>query len=445
MVATQEITQQSIFEQPAVFNLPDDILYYIIKIVMGLIEHDNQRRKIPFRAGLVCRRWRELTVGSALLWTQIHFQSHEEGHPLQSLLLERSKASPLSITIVNKDHDTAMHDISAIIELIRPHFSRFKSLKINSASHQALRMMIDEFRASPAPLLEEFALVGPSSADVWELEPLDGSCWHLSKLILCCGKVNMGGTLVRNLRWLELGASVGEDVVYTNLTTSHILTILSTAPLLETFILWLGSVQLMPGQPWRGPQLSLQYLQTLEVHSSQHPVPFVTDLLGNIVAPAICSMKSMRPFPQEYMGPLIKLPHFPLPGLRNLAIAPRRSQVPAYYPTVAEFLKCLPQLQRLEVTHFVLADRVISSLSTSCPQLDQMRVYYSEKPKLVQNLQTLISARRQSLELSPVRLLELCRRPSLFPSPEDWLTEEEQACLAAEVETFIHGSGIFKA
>ena len=420
-------------DPPSIFKLADDLLYDIVLLSMHFddtaIEPRFTRRTAPFVISSVCKRWREFAINAASLWSEIHFNVSSP-YPFQTLLLERSKTSPLNITINDLRHfpRLGLTSISALVTLLRPHVCRIKTLSIACIDSAERRRLTDELRASAAPSLEELTLYGPTDSTKWKLEPFEGQTWKLSKLVVGCGRLNSGRELVHNLRWLELG--VEKSLFMMEVTTFEILTLIYNAPCLETLILWMSSLQLGLGSRWKRPQILALNLRTLEVVSSgergRSSIP-VVGLLKNIIAPQLECMKSFICSSHEYWQPLVECPRFPFPGLTRFSMIRDEDLSSFQEMKLTFFLWHLPNLQTLDITHRILSGPVSATISTSCPNLTEMVVTFSGKFQSMPILKSIIIARQDSPYLNAIKVLRLVQAsPQAFakgPTSEDldWL------------------------
>ena len=101
-----------------------------------------------FQLATVCRHWHDTLTGAATLWTSIDCRSRSR----TSILLQRSKSSPIDVTV-----DRA-HYVPEVVPIIASHTHRMRSIHITLSSRE-----LEDFRSlldGPAPILNEMWMQG---------------------------------------------------------------------------------------------------------------------------------------------------------------------------------------------------------------------------------------------------------------------------------------------
>ncbi|KAF8312349.1 hypothetical protein DL93DRAFT_2082211 [Clavulina sp. PMI_390] len=101
---------------------------------------------VPFSVTVshVCRKWRNMAIDTAQLWTKLDFS---EGPPYRwsKMLLERSKTAPLNIVLSLSDSDNKS-GIDTVMNMIVPHHSgRVETLGINAISLNQINWILSRF------------------------------------------------------------------------------------------------------------------------------------------------------------------------------------------------------------------------------------------------------------------------------------------------------------
>ncbi|KAH8101796.1 hypothetical protein BXZ70DRAFT_76906 [Cristinia sonorae] len=120
-------------------------------MVMATDECRGSRGNIRF--GLVSRHWRYIALGYARIWTSI-IAGPQTSLELLTLLLNRSRSSPITVEIRGDPHDTKLLPLWNNLH-------RITHLKLLSYNGSVLHD-IPWFRHSPAPLLQCIDLIGHS-------------------------------------------------------------------------------------------------------------------------------------------------------------------------------------------------------------------------------------------------------------------------------------------
>jgi len=120
---------------PFINRLPPELLVAITAFITD--------QSTIFRLATVCRHWHDTLTGAPTLWTSIDCRSRSR----TSILLQRSKSSPIDVTV-----DRA-HYAPEAVPIIANHTHRMRSIHITLSSREFkdLRSLLD----GPAPILNE--------------------------------------------------------------------------------------------------------------------------------------------------------------------------------------------------------------------------------------------------------------------------------------------------
>ena len=120
---------------PFINRLPPELLVAITTFITD--------QNTIFQLATVCRHWHETLTGTATLWTSIDCRSRSR----TSILLQRSKSSPIDVTV-----DRA-HYVPEVVPIIASHTHRMRSIHITLSSREFkdLQSLLD----GPAPILNE--------------------------------------------------------------------------------------------------------------------------------------------------------------------------------------------------------------------------------------------------------------------------------------------------
>jgi len=199
-IADTRSSQMTMFHSVGFYDLPFDIVYEVFSLAAI---HDPEWA--PVVISHCCRRWREDSLNSPLLWSRITFRRsfpkriNEDFSLKQKIWIERSKESPLEIMIgrqATKNKRAWMTptfgdpSITRILKLILPQSHRWQLLKIDDITDQAWRYVCDKLRAVDAPMLTRLEFFLP---------------WNLSNKKPTLFKNRTGAP---NVRELAVGAGV---------------------------------------------------------------------------------------------------------------------------------------------------------------------------------------------------------------------------------------------
>ena len=132
IVAQRAKIDELIRTRPAAINsLPTERLLFILDLDTNTVHRDYLKRKQEL-AG-ICRRWRDIILGSPLFWTTIHVAKSNSSSILTHL--ERSRGAPLDIPIqVTPWARLKILTIVPSLDIVTSCAHRWRSLLIDSDS-----------------------------------------------------------------------------------------------------------------------------------------------------------------------------------------------------------------------------------------------------------------------------------------------------------------------
>ena len=188
--------------------------------VLALIAHHRNADKSLRTLTHVCRRWREIFVSHASLWTGLDCETINKTR----LFLERSKTSPLRIR-------TKGRFLNDAFLLTVPHLDRLESLSFSWSSTSLLQFI--EHLGSPSPLLKTLSLiVTHGERPVLRDSIFGGTLSSLRELRLGGVITNLAWGNMTNLRLFGLS-----DVPAEKRSTTRLLDFFERAPLLREILL----------------------------------------------------------------------------------------------------------------------------------------------------------------------------------------------------------------
>jgi len=136
-------------------RLPSELLIAVFK--EGVRSSPRYRdRSLPFPVTIshVCRRWRDIALDAATLWTDTHIDDSHLAHTCQisRVYLARSKSTLIDVSLHCYRYDPFL--IKAIITDILPHIGRVRQLTLIMDDEMALLGVMGTFKHAVAPRLE---------------------------------------------------------------------------------------------------------------------------------------------------------------------------------------------------------------------------------------------------------------------------------------------------
>jgi len=154
-------------------SLNDDIIWLIAKINASDDAFDKQHRLTTTRlTSQVCRHWREVILGSPLIWGRLILLDKRQSTAwIEEVFRRAGESSRLWIHFSTKS--TLSHDYDRLISfllVIFQHWNRIEALKISTSIyvHQSLSepsKLIWEFMSIPAPVLRSFVIENTGSSN----------------------------------------------------------------------------------------------------------------------------------------------------------------------------------------------------------------------------------------------------------------------------------------
>ena len=275
-------------------ELPDEVLLEIITLARVEIEEDPEPDPDPepgsrhcrpqytdlYKLASVCRRFRDIIFSNAAFWT--HLDNMQNPITID-IALQRSRGANLSLT-VDSDPDSSM---KFLLKMQR-HFSKVSSLElvfIDSTFHrlgdwQSIRDVLATIEMSDLPALERFTLRappphglhGPELFDYYD-PPLqiDDDMYHVyAKGNFPCMKhlelVDMSPQAHSALSLTSIDLALARHWPRKPLT--RLVSFLTSQPSLETIQLKIASMPIEDGFTWKGLDIHLPMLRTLNVRAS---------------------------------------------------------------------------------------------------------------------------------------------------------------------------------
>ena len=212
----------------AVNRLPPEVLAKVLSF-----RHDDRDL---ISATHVCERWRSILLSTPLLWTEVVF-----GGPDRTFAyLERSKLTPLRVSICGSRLDSSIGDMSWI--------DRINSLCI-SGNKEQIESTAGQL-CLPAPLLQSLSFSKPPGPQNWMAES--------HSIHIPTGFLFQHVPSLQNLAFLSISPSPVTGIPLQRLTNlrwtnskvaiKDLFVLLGSAPLLEVIILEFGG-SLMPVEP----------------------------------------------------------------------------------------------------------------------------------------------------------------------------------------------------
>ncbi|KAG9043758.1 hypothetical protein FS837_009148 [Tulasnella sp. UAMH 9824] len=137
-------------------NVPYDI-FLIIAFSCWNDDTDKYHSNFPITASHVCRTWRRYALDTGAFWAIIEFRQARI-HPAMMkyrVWLERARDSPLDIFIgPHPFKNGSVKHAKAIMQLIMPHISRWRSFRVDRVPKKIARLIFDRLRDVSAPILE---------------------------------------------------------------------------------------------------------------------------------------------------------------------------------------------------------------------------------------------------------------------------------------------------
>ncbi|KAI0735893.1 hypothetical protein C8Q76DRAFT_792387 [Earliella scabrosa] len=141
-IAAPNEVQNSTF---STFRLPVELLWEVFDYLYLAGHEDAVARRTFVDAMLTCRWWRQVACGNTQFWTRVRINNLE----YTKVCLERSRDQALTLVL----EDTGCEYLAQIIDLIKPHIHRVKSIDVAHSNADVLLEMFSKLDV-PAQHLE---------------------------------------------------------------------------------------------------------------------------------------------------------------------------------------------------------------------------------------------------------------------------------------------------
>jgi len=162
-VMSDHQTNECKIEPALIDSLPDDILVEIFKQSFELRDIDNYDQKTPFEivASHVSRRWRDVAVNMAALWSNIYIM-HFHNLKMTETYLQRSQGHFLNIRFaIDQSLPHLMTETSSLarsLALLVPQVARWRLFTVSSCSYPTLKKIVTTIEPLSAPNLVHFGV-----------------------------------------------------------------------------------------------------------------------------------------------------------------------------------------------------------------------------------------------------------------------------------------------
>jgi hypothetical protein len=296
---------------------PNEVLAAVFEAGHRLLPESQ----IPFRllVSQVCRHWRQVALGSSILWTRVDAVSTT---PLELVAeyLQRSKAHGLDLRIVLRGPDAI--DDQRILQLVIGHVTRWRHLSIASLSFGSLNVAPKYLHPLAAPILESIEIA--LDDDMWDFFPDNGT------RIFTGGAPSLTYVRVRGncLRFFMPPLTslqvlhLQEGYTNTFMPAAEFLAMLRSLPSLKHLILH-GYTTDLTADPLR-ESIKMPSLLTLDIQKAGLPVSFfLYAMSAPLLETLIAGEASQTGYNQFYS---LQLPEPYFPTVRTFAL--RNSEVP---------------------------------------------------------------------------------------------------------------------
>ncbi|KAG9043760.1 hypothetical protein FS837_009150 [Tulasnella sp. UAMH 9824] len=135
---------------------------------------DKYHSNFPIIASHVCRTWRRYALDTGAFWAIIEFRQARI-HPAMmkyKVWLERARDSPLDIYVgPHPFKNASVKHAKAIMQLIMPHVSRWRSFQVDRVPKKISRLIFDRLRDVSAPILETLKVDGERPRRSYQVPP----------------------------------------------------------------------------------------------------------------------------------------------------------------------------------------------------------------------------------------------------------------------------------
>jgi len=373
----------------------------------------------------VCRAWREVFTSRPTLWTHLDLDNMSEDRA--RVYLERSKSSPISLSLCRDDHVFPSDPCFQII----PHaIGRTKSLSIYGVPENL--QDITAHLTSPAPLLERLSIYGDyrrmSRHPVLTSALFNGDSSSLRELSLECVRTGLPWRNMVNLTTFSLTHTLSGDC-----SVRHLLDLFESAPRLRDIFLYCAT-------PTSGAQdrrlVSLTCLKEIKISDCGPPSALLDHLLIPVGAELILKADLLH----SLVGNL--LPRS-LDNLRNLSnFTTIKLYIDNFHPRIILSgpngrVRMVPKTSRVGMTGSMLGS--LAQLDTSTTQ----RFRIENGNLLPQDLYQALLPMKDLRAL----MLDECRSPDTSVRALHHNTSSSGAVVCPELEELVFvlrfGRGVF--
>ncbi|KDQ19926.1 hypothetical protein BOTBODRAFT_169967 [Botryobasidium botryosum FD-172 SS1] len=225
-----------------IYRLPLDVLASIFKFVVDSDACELPSARPPLQLASVSRWWREVALGTPVLWTWIGTEAGSSDD-LISIFLDRSKAAVLDVELAIDDEDSdfvtfppreivrkSRHRecVPRILKALVPHTSRLRSFSFKNVPD-----FHKEFFTSPAPQLVALCYAVHSGTECYAPTNIfAGHTPRLRDLQLISTHVALTSPIYTGLTKLHLG-----HILYRSCMIHDLIRVIKACPLLEELAL----------------------------------------------------------------------------------------------------------------------------------------------------------------------------------------------------------------
>lgn len=179
----------------AIYTLPTEVLALIFEeCVRGDPFSYYDITMCALALSHTSRHFRDVAVSTPSLWCNLDYMLGYDSEPdlylfSTAVCLERSKASPLRISLKIYDADVTHDDIVRLLDMLVPHVHRWQKFHIAGFLKLALPIYVGRLSNADAPMLK--CLCVEYENDVYDIEPPDSTIFGsgapcLTSVAFCC-------------------------------------------------------------------------------------------------------------------------------------------------------------------------------------------------------------------------------------------------------------------
>ena len=156
-------------------ELPPELLIHIFEMAQStfLPSEEHLLWRFPLVLGMVSRYWRQVAYGAPMLWSNVDI-SHDRDLDGLQVYLGRSKELPIDLHFTYDD--MGERDIETLIGILRLHYPRCRSIRVNSETPhkitEEVMSILDSMCEGRYPILQHFHVEGFETGEMGQyLEP----------------------------------------------------------------------------------------------------------------------------------------------------------------------------------------------------------------------------------------------------------------------------------